>query len=218
MAEKLPSGLLEAPEHFADPDVCVSTVAAAKWENGPECPKCKNRKRLYYLKTRRMWNCPKCTKQFSVRIGTIFQDSLVPLNKWLCAIWTIGNCENDVSSYDIARELKVTQKTAWFMLHRLRFAMCHGTSEAAGTVRAGVAEIGCDPQNIHDRRGMKMIHGRGRTSTGTPVYIDRSGGEIAMADIANTPAGREPAGTEEYRRFEEVLKKVIRAPPMEKNR
>ena len=115
MAEEFPNGLLKAIEYFSNPDVCAAKVAAAKWPEGPECPRCAS-KRLSIVKTRRTWTCLECRKQFSVKVGTIFEDSPIPLNKWLCAMWMIGNCKNNVSSYEIARDLEVIQKTAWFML------------------------------------------------------------------------------------------------------
>src|SRR5437660_9155340 len=122
-----PKGLMEAIETFSDPQVCLSVVAGAKWgTKGPVCPRCES-KRLSFLKTRLMWKCLDCKKQFSVKVGTIFEASAVPLDKWLVAMWMVANCKNGVSSYEIARALEVTQKTAWFMLHRIRYAMHHGT-------------------------------------------------------------------------------------------
>lgn len=161
MAEEFPSGLLAAIQYFADPDVCIATVAAAKWPEAPECPRC-TAKRLSYVKTRKTWTCLECRKQFSVKVGTIFEDSPIPLNKWLCAMWMIGNCKNGVSSYEIARDLQVTQKTAWFMLHRLRYAMHHGTiDKMSGTVEADETFIGGKARNMHAGRREKMIKGRG---------------------------------------------------------
>jgi transposase-like protein len=116
------SGLLEAIQYFSDPMVCLETVAKAKWPNGPECPKCAGKK-LSFLKTRLMWTCLACRKQFSVKVGTIFEDSPIPLNKWLAAMWLVGNCKNGISSYEMGRDLQVTQRTAWFMNHRIRYAM-----------------------------------------------------------------------------------------------
>jgi transposase-like protein len=160
MAEEFPAGLMEAIEHFSNPQICVETVAA-KWPKGPECPRCEG-KRLSYIKTRCTWTCLDCRKQFSVKVGTIFEDSPIQLNKWLCAMWMIGNCKNGVSSYEIARDLKVTQKTAWFMLHRLRYAMHHGSiDKMSGTVEADETFIGGKARNMPKGRREKMIKGRG---------------------------------------------------------
>src|SRR5580700_4058552 len=123
------SGLVEAVEYFSDPLVCLETVAKAKWPNGPECPKCAGKK-LSFLKTRLMWTCLACRKQFSVKVGTIFEDSAVPLKKWL-----VGNCKNGISSYEVGRDLQVTQRTAWFMLQRIRHAMHTGSiNKMTGTI------------------------------------------------------------------------------------
>jgi transposase-like protein len=137
MLGALPSELTEAIVRFSDPEVCVATVAAAKWPRGPQCPQCAG-KRLSYLRTRRMWKCLGCKKQFSVKVGTIFEDSPISLDKWLYAMWIVGNCEKSVSSYEVARTLKVTQKTAWYMLHRLRYAMLRdAVGNRSTTVEAG---------------------------------------------------------------------------------
>src|SRR5580658_8569668 len=138
-----PSSLMEAIRVFSDPQICLQVVAGAKWgTRGPVCPKCDS-KRLSFLKTRLMWKCLDCQKQFSVKIGTIFEDSPVGLDKWLCAMWMLANCKNGVSSYEVGRALEVTQKTAWFMLHRIRFAQHHGTiNKMTGTVEADETFIG----------------------------------------------------------------------------
>lgn len=119
-----PKTLQQAIIHFADPDNCLKFVVARRWPNGVECPTC-GRDDVRFISTRRMWECKSqhARKQFSVKVGTIFEDSALPLDKWLVAIWLIANCKNGVSSYEVARALGVTQKSAWFMLHRIRLAM-----------------------------------------------------------------------------------------------
>jgi transposase-like protein len=119
-----PKTLQQAIVYFADADNCLKFVVERRWPNGVECPTC-GRDDVRFISTRRMWECkgshPK--KQFSVKIGTIFEDSPITLGKWLIAMWMIANCKNGVSSYEIGRTLGVTQKSAWFMLHRIRLAM-----------------------------------------------------------------------------------------------
>jgi transposase-like protein len=103
-----------------------------------------------------------CKKQFSVKVGTIFEDSPIGLDKWLCAMWMIANCKNGVSSYEVARALEVTQKTAWFMLHRIRYAMHNGTiNKMTGAVEADETFIGGKARNMHPRKRAEKIHGRG---------------------------------------------------------
>jgi transposase-like protein len=121
-SRKPPESLQEVIEYFDSLDACVEFLAAVRWPNGVECPACGS-KRNSYLKSRRIWKCMECWKQFSAKLGTIFEDSPIPLKQWMIAVWMIVNCKNGVSSYEIARNLKVTQKSAWFMLHRIREAM-----------------------------------------------------------------------------------------------
>ena len=123
----IPNSLLEVIRYFSDPDVCIEFVASLRWMDGlAQCPHCEA-KNAGFLKTRRIWKCRECRKQFSVKTGTIFEESPITLDKWLMAIWLIVNCKNGISSYEIARDLKVTQKSAWFMLHRIRLALKNGT-------------------------------------------------------------------------------------------
>src|SRR5437867_3539520 len=117
-----PTTLLEAIRYFADLDVCLQFVAALRWPQGSSCPRCTSRQ-VGFIKTRCLWTCKRCKRQFSVKVGTIFEDSPIGLDKWLYAIWMIVNAKNGVSSYEIHRSLGVTQKTAWFMMHRIRLAM-----------------------------------------------------------------------------------------------
>jgi transposase-like protein len=102
-----------------------------RWPDGPVCPACSH-KEHYYLKTQRRWKCKECYKQFSVKLGTIFEDSPLTLDKWLCAMWLIANCKNGVSSCEVARDLGITQKSAWFMLHRIRKATQDGSLVKVG--------------------------------------------------------------------------------------
>lgn len=123
-----PQTLVEAVRHFADPEVTHKTIVELRWVNGVHCPTC-GRVDVRYISTRRMWECKEkhAKKQFSSKIGTIFEDSPLSLDKWFVAIWMIANCKNGVSSYELARAIGVTQKTSWFMLHRIRLAMQTGS-------------------------------------------------------------------------------------------
>jgi transposase-like protein len=124
--------LQQAIRHFSDENVCIDAVANLRWSDGiPTCPKCVG-KDHYYLATQKRWKCKKCGRQFSVKVGTIFEDSPIPLDKWLTALWMLVNCRNGVSSYEVARDLGITQKSAWFVLHRLRFAMQTGSITKLG--------------------------------------------------------------------------------------
>ncbi|HXB72543.1 MAG TPA: IS1595 family transposase [Candidatus Acidoferrales bacterium] len=122
--------------------------AGLRWEDGEAaCPRCQS-KRVSFLTTRLMWKCLDCKKQFSIKVGTIFEDSPLGLDKWLCAMFLIANCKNGVSSYEIGRDLDITQKSAWFMLQRIRHAMHTGTfTKLSGQVEAD--------ETLHRRQGQE---------------------------------------------------------------
>lgn len=135
--------LVDAIRYFADPKVCIDTVASMRWEDGePTCPKC-NGKNVLWMANQLRWKCRAkgCTKQFSVKVGTIFEDSPLSLDKWLVGMWMIGNCKNGISSYEVARDLGITQKSAWFMLHRIRVAMREDHIHQMGGHRGNPVEV-----------------------------------------------------------------------------
>ena len=113
-----PATFLEAIDYFSDLDAATDYVAALRWPDGFVCPHCGGRE-YSYVSTRRLWKCKSCKKQSSVKVGTIFEDSALGLDKWLPAIWVAANSEHGISSHELARALGTTQKSAWFMLHRI---------------------------------------------------------------------------------------------------
>src|SRR5271168_4733765 len=147
-----PQSLLQATRYFQDPDVCVDFVAAMRWPNGVTCPHCEG-KRVSYLTSRRIWKCmaKECHKQFSVKTFSVFEDSPITLDKWLVATWLIVNCKNGISSYELAKDLKITQKSAWFVLHRIRLALKNETwvkmGSDGGPVEVDEAHVGGSPKN-----------------------------------------------------------------------
>jgi len=178
---KKPKTLREAIRYFSDEQVCIDTVAAARWSKGPVCPKCEHGDH-YYLATQKRWKCKKCGKQFSVKVGTIFEDSPISLDKWLCALWMITNCKNGISSYEVGRALDVTQKTAWFMLHRLRLAMHNESFDKLGgknkEVEVDESFIGGAARFMHAGRRKRMITARGVKDKATAFGILERGGEV----------------------------------------
>lgn len=184
------SSLMEVVEYFSEPMACLETVAKAKWPNGPECPKCGGKK-LSFLKTRLMWTCLACRKQFSVKVGTIFEDSAVPLNKWLVAMWLVGNCKNGVSSYEVARHLKVTQRTAWFMDHRIRYAMHTGSiNKMSGAVEADETFVGGAARFMHKHKRAEKIHGRGPGSKEIVFgLLERETGKVRLRHVGTRRKG-----------------------------
>jgi transposase-like protein len=157
----IPKSLIEMIRYFSDADVCIEFVAALRWLAGKAvCPHCEGNN-CGFLKTRRIWKCRTCRKQFSVKTGTIFEESPIALDKWLMAIWLVVNCKNGISSYEIARDLEITQKSAWFMLHRIRLALKNGSWEKLGGPDGGAVEVdesfvGGDPKNFHQSRRKRM--------------------------------------------------------------
>jgi transposase-like protein len=149
-----PRTLIEAVRYFSDPDVTLKFAVDLRWPNGVECPTC-GRKDVRYISTRRMWECKgqHARKQFSAKVGTIFEDSAIPLDKWFVAIWMVANCKNGISSYEMARALGITQKSAWHMNHRIRLAMRLGTIEKMdGPAEVDEAFVGGEPKNMHAYR------------------------------------------------------------------
>jgi transposase-like protein len=128
MSKPFPATLVEAIRYFDDIDVCTQFVAEIRWPDGPVCPDCGGMEHSY-LTTRRLWKCKACKRQFSVKVGTIFEDSSVKLKNWLAAIWLITNSKKGISSYELGKAIGVQQRTAWFMNHRIRLAMQMGTFE-----------------------------------------------------------------------------------------
>jgi hypothetical protein len=158
-----PKTLLEAVQYFTNPDNCVNYLAKRRWPNGVECPTC-GRKDAPYVASRRYWQCktrhPKA--QFSIKTGTIFEESPIGLDKWLPVMWEVANDRNGVSSWEIHRKVGVTQKTAWFMLHRLRLAM---QDDLSGGMIEGECEIdesfiGGKVRNMHKDRKLRTLQGK----------------------------------------------------------
>ncbi len=157
----LPETLLGTIKLFSDPDVALAFVAKLRWPNGVTCPEC-GAPEPSFLSTRRLWKCRACKKQFSVKVGTIFEDSPIGLDKWLPALWLVVNCTNGISSYEIARDMGVTQKTAWFMVHRIRLAMQTGTfGKMSGEVEVDETYIGGKVRFMHKSKREEKIKGTG---------------------------------------------------------
>ncbi|MEA2720557.1 MAG: hypothetical protein QOJ39_2421, partial [Candidatus Eremiobacteraeota bacterium] len=142
--QPIPETMLQAVRQFSDPQVAHDFFVQIRFPNGVACPRtgCGSARVAYMAKVRR-WYCNECKRQFSAKVGTIFEDSPIGLDKWLPAIWLMASNRNGISSYEIARGLGVTQKTAWFMLHRIREAMQSDSFRLfTGTVEADETYIG----------------------------------------------------------------------------
>lgn len=168
-----PKTLTEAVRHFSDEDICVGFMAELRWPNGAICPTCGSTE-VTYLATRRVWKCKNEHKkqQFSIKVGTIFEDSPLPLSKWLPAMWLLVSCKNGISSYELHRTLGVTQKTGWFMLHRLRLAMQTGSFEKlSGHVEVDETFIGGATRFMHRDKRAEKINGPGTGGPGKTAVM-----------------------------------------------
>ncbi len=185
---KAPKTLQEAIIFFADPDVCLKFFAAERWPDGVICPTCGS-KEVKFIPTRRLWECKSkhARKQFSIKIGTIFEDSPLGLDKWLPAVWLITSAKNGVSSCEIARSLGITQKSAWFMLHRIRLAMQNGSllkiGGDGGEVEADETFIGGKARNMHLSVKARRITGTGTKDKVAIMGILERGGEVRTAVV-----------------------------------
>jgi transposase-like protein len=152
-------------------------MAQMRWPDGMTCPYCQG-KAVSYLSTRHKWKCmnKECHKQFSVKVGTIMEDSPIGLDKWLAAIWMIANAKNGVSSYEIHRALDITQKSAWFLLHRIRLAMQTGTFEKlSGAVEVDETYIGGLARNMHRDKRRKLGGTGGSGKIAVMGLLERNG-------------------------------------------
>jgi transposase-like protein len=182
--------LQQAIRHFSDEQVCIDTVAALRWPGGkPVCPACEG-KEHYWLASQKRWKCKECYRQFTVKLGTIFEDSPLGLDKWLVALWMLVNCRNGVSSYEVARDLGISQKSAWFMLHRLRLALQESSLTRVGRSGAPVEVdetfIGGKARNMHKSKRLRlsaesgMQGGHGKTVV---MGLLERGGKVKTAII-----------------------------------
>jgi hypothetical protein len=197
---KEPKSLQEAILCFADQSNCIDYLAGSRWPNGAICPGCGSTK-VSFNANRRTWKCgshhPR--REFSVKVGTIFEDSPIGLDKWLTATWMLTNCKNGVSSYEIARAVKVTQKSAWFMLQRIRLAMQDEFfgSKLGGEVEIDETFIGGKARNMHVSERKRRITGTGTKDKTAVMGILERGGKIRASVV---PSRRKTVLQEEVRK------------------
>lgn len=189
-----PKNLREAIKYFSDPDLALAFVVQLRWPDGVRCMAC-NATDVGFLKTRRIWKCRDCGRQFSVKLGTIFEDSALGLDKWLPALWLLANAKNGISSYELGRSLGITQKSAWFMLHRIRLAMGAPSFEKFdGDVEVDETYIGGLAKFMHKGKGSKharVINGnRGMVGKSAVVGILKRGSKSKSSKVRLAVAQR----------------------------
>jgi transposase-like protein len=165
-----PKTLLEAVEYFKNEDNCIRYLAAKRWPDGVvKCPTCGS-DHVGFLANQKRWQCSNrhSKRQFSIKVGTIMEESPIGLDKWLPVLWLIANCRNGISSWEIHRDLGVTQKTAWFMLHRVRLAMQDAKKggKLSGEIEIDESFIGGKARNMHKSRKLKLMDGKAGGSVG----------------------------------------------------
>jgi transposase-like protein len=198
--EHEPKNLQEAIVYFSNPNNCIDYVAVRRWPNGVVCPGCGATK-VSFNANRRTWKCgshhPK--REFSIKVGTIYEDSPISLDKWLTATWMLTNCKNGVSSYEIARDVKVTQKSAWFMLQRIRLAMQDDFfgSKLGGEVEVDETFIGGKARNMHVSERKRRITGTGTKDKTAVMGILERGGKVRASVV---PSRRKTVLQEEVRK------------------
>jgi transposase-like protein len=180
--------LQEAILYFADPQNCRDYLVARRWPNGVICPRCGNDK-VTFLEKYNRWQCSARhdNRQFTAKTGTIFEDSPLGLDKWLAAMWQVVNCKNGVSSYEVHRAIGVTQKTAWFMDHRIRHALTVGSiNKLSGQIEADETFIGGLARNMHAVKRAKKVTGTGGKDKTAVLGILERGGKVRTKVVDNT--------------------------------
>jgi transposase-like protein len=177
-----PKTLQAAILFFGNPDNCIAYMRDIRWPDGVvTCPSC-GRNDVSWLEKQKKWQCKSqhTKRQFSAKVGTIFEDSPLSLDKWLMAGWMLANCKNGVSSYEIARSIGVTQKSAWFMLQRLRLATqdSFDGGKLSGEVEVDETFIGGKARNMHLAKRKKAIQGRGATGKTVVMGMLERGGKV----------------------------------------
>jgi transposase-like protein len=179
---QLPKTLQEAVAFFSDPQPTFDYAVKLRWPDGKvTCPRCDGTEHSF-ISTRRIWFCKDCKKQFTVKVGTIFEDSALGMDKWMIAVWLIVNAKNGISSYEIARALGITQKSAWFMMHRVRLALHNKDFVKLGgpgsEVEVDETFIGGAARFMHSARRKRVITERGVKDKAPVIGILERGGKV----------------------------------------
>jgi transposase-like protein len=189
--DRTPQTLLEAVTFFADPDLAHAYAVQMRWPNGIACPRmgCGSAS-VQFIATRKLWRCKECKRQFTAKVGTIFEDSPIPFSKWLPAFWLLSNTKNGTSSCELARALGVTQKTAWFMFHRIRETMATRTFEhkLQGEVEIDETFVGGKAQNRRGNVGSRRGYGTKRPQKSEKAIVlgmIQRGGKVRAMTVPN---------------------------------
>jgi transposase-like protein len=184
-----PTTLVDAVKYFSDEQVCIDEVMAMRWPDGEiACTGCGEIGNTIWLANQKRWKCRGCKKQFSVKVGTIFHDSPLGLDKWMVAMWMLANCRNGVSSCEISRTLGITQKSAWHMLHRIRKAMTDNTTTKIGgngPVEIDETFVGGKVKNMHKSKRVKGLNYSAGNGKAIVMGMLERGGKVRAGVIAD---------------------------------
>lgn len=183
------TNLIQLFAYFKDEQVCREYLAQIRWNGTPTCPyKDCGHDKVFTYANGKVYKCAKCKKQFSVRVGTIFEDSKIPLQKWFAAIYLITSHKKGISSLQLHRDLGVTQKTAWFLLHRVRhtFGLSTGTEKLTGVCEADETFIGGQEKNKHKSKRTEGTQGRSVKTKSAVAGIVERGGELRAKKVPDT--------------------------------
>jgi transposase-like protein len=182
---KLPESLQEAVVYFSDIAKAHKWAVSLRWPNGIECPRCGSKEHSF-ISTRKIWFCKGCKKQFTVKVGSIFEDSPLGMDKWMLAVWLIVTCKNGISSYEVANHLGITQKSAWHMMHRVRKAVQSGSFvKMSGEVEVDETFIGGKARNMHIAERKRRITGTGGKDKTAVMGIMERGGKVRTMVVPN---------------------------------
>jgi transposase-like protein len=187
---EFPQTLAQAINYFADANTGLNFIAAVRWPDGKVvCPSC-HKANATFMESRKVWNCRECYKQFSVKVGTIFEESSLGFDKWLPAFWMIVNAKNGISSCELARALGVTQKTAWFMLHRIRLAIQSGDfTKLSGEVEADETYIGGKARMMNSNRRKNAVALPGGAGKEIVMGLLERKGKLKLKHVINARRG-----------------------------
>lgn len=188
--DSMPKTLIDVVQYFSDPDRALWFLVGLKWPDGIVCHHCGTIDPSHtFLKNLKKWKCKACRKQFTAKEGTIFEKSQVSLSKWFITMWVLANDKNGVSSYEIHRGIGVTQKTAWFMLQRLRLVLQEepsSDSKLSGIIEVDETYIGGKARNMHKDKREEKIKGRGATGKAIVMGLLERDGKIRTKVVGDT--------------------------------
>ena len=177
--------LTEFCDHFHNEAVCAEHLASIRFRNGEYCPHCRHNE-IYKFNDGKRYRCAKCKTDFTIRNGTVFGDSKLSLRKWFVALYLLSTSGKGISSYQLAKQINVTQKTAWFMVHRIRSSMKQNKGQLLGTIEADETYIGGKAKNMHAKRRRQVITGTGGINK-IPVFgVKQRDGEVRATVVKET--------------------------------